>query len=174
MNEALAASQQKAFNTDVEKDAPDKQNTQEQQVKNNFNGHVLYEESLGFIPGSLRGKQDLRYVHAKVNKQYKSFNFTNEGILEIFEGSNLLQDLQLLHVSKPNKSIDIQFRAEDATNFFVLKHIEIRDKTIPFVRKGKRVLKVTVKGVHPEMSHDELMAELTPHIKHASSIKNTY
>lgn len=80
MNEALAASQQKASNTDVEKDAPDKQNTQEQQVKNNFNGHVLYEESLGFIPGSLRGKQDLRYVHAKVNKQYKSFNFTNEGI----------------------------------------------------------------------------------------------
>ena len=139
----------------------------------NYNSNLLYEESLGFIPGTLRGRQDPRYVFAKFHKQYKEFDFTNEDVLKVLEEADLLQYLQLLQISKPNKSIDIRFRTEDAADFFVSKHIEIRGKPVPFVRKAKRVLKVVIKGVHPEMTNDELLLELMPYIEHASSIRNS-
>ena len=44
--------------------------------------------------------------------------------------------LQQLQISKPNKSIDVFFRTEDAADFFVKKHIEIRGKPIPFTQKS--------------------------------------
>ena len=44
---------------------------------------------------------------------------------------------------------------------------------MPFVRKAKRVLKVVIKGVHPEMTNDELLLELMPYIEHASSIRTS-
>ena len=84
---------------------------------------------------------------------------------------NLLNYLRLLQISKPNKSIDIMFRKEDAADFFVNQHIEVRGKPLPFVRKAKRILKVTVKGVHPEMSNDLMLSELYQYITHASSIR---
>ena len=84
-----------------------------------------------------------------------------------------LQQLLILQISKPNKSIDVYFRTEDAADFFVKKHIEIRGKPIPFIRKAKRILKVTVKDVHPEITDDTLLYELQPFTEHCSSIKNT-
>ena len=51
-------------------------------------------------------------------------------------------------------------------DFFVNKHIELRGKPLPFVRKAKRILKVVVKGVHPQMSNDLLVSELLDYIKH--------
>ena len=155
-------------NHPTEKAIPEDNNNQ---VKN-FHSNLLYEENLEFIPGTLRGKQDPRYVFAKFNKKYKNFDFTNEDFLKILEEADLLKYLELLQISKTNKSVDIRFRTEDAADFFVSQHVEIRGKPIPFIRKAKRVLKVVIKGVHPEMTNDELMMELMPFIEHASSIRN--
>ena len=80
--------------------------------------------------------------------------------------------LQQLQISKPNKSIDVFFRTEDAADFFVKKHIEIRGKPIPFIRKAKRILRITVKGVNPEISDDMLLYELEPFNEHCSSVKH--
>ena len=106
------------------------------EVTNTGRRNLLYEECLGFIPNSLNGRQDPR-IH-----------FTNEDFLNIIEDMGLLQQLQILQISKPNKSADVLFRTEDAADFFVKKDIEIRGKPTPFIRKAKRILRVTVKGVH--------------------------
>ena len=151
---------------------PNTETAKEQQVKQP-NINLLYKECLGFISGIRNGKQDPRYVYAKFGKDYKDFDYTHEDVLDILEEANLLKYLQVLQISKPNKSIDIYFRTEDAANFFVHKHIEIRGKPIPFIRKAKRVLKVTIKGVHPDMSNDTLRSELFGYIEHVSSIKHT-
>ena len=58
---------------------PADQPSKEPQVKQQFNGNLLYEENLGFIPVSLRDIQDPRYVIAKFKKDYKHFDFFNEG-----------------------------------------------------------------------------------------------
>ena len=87
--------------------------TSPEEVKNtNQNPNLLYEESLGFIPGNSGGKSDPRYVFCKFKKEYQNFDFTNEDILECVEELNLLKYLQLLQISKPNKSIDIILRWE--------------------------------------------------------------
>ena len=112
------------------------------------------------------GNLDPRYVFCKSRKDYKEFDYTKENVLVYLEQNNLLQYLTLLQISKPNKSIDIVFRTEDAVDFFVNKHIELRGKPLPFVRKAKRILKVVVKGVHPQMSNDLLVSELLDYIKH--------
>ena len=151
---------------------PNTETAKEQQVKQP-NINLLYQECLGFIPGTRNGKQEPRYVSAKFSKDYKDFDYTHEDVLEILEEANLLKYLQVLQISKPNKSIDIYFRTEDAANFFVQKHVEIRGKPIPFIRKAKRVLKVTIKGVHPDMGNDTLRSELFGYIDHVSSIKHT-
>ena len=100
----------------VEAAIPDILPPEEKQVNNKPN--LLYEQSLGFIPGSLRGNQDPRYVYAKFPKNYKNFDYTHEDILQILEKADLLKYLQLLQISKPNKSIDVYFRTEDAVEFF--------------------------------------------------------
>ena len=66
------------------------------------------------------------------------------------------------------------FRTEDVADFFVNKHIGVRGKLLPFVRNAKRILKVMVKGVHPEMWNELLVSELFDYIKHVSSIRNSY
>ena len=150
---------------------PNTETAKEQQVKQP-NINLLYEECLGFILGARNGMQDLRYVYAKFKKDYKNFDYTYDDVLEILKEANLLKYFQVLQVFKPNKSIDIYFRTEDAANFFIEKHIEIRGKPIPFIRKAKKVLEVTIKGVHPVMSNDTLRSELFGYIEHVSSIKH--
>ena len=133
---------------------------------------LLYEQCLGFIPGALSGKRDPRYLYAKFPKDYKEFDFTYEEILEVLEEAHLLQHLEILQISKPNKSIDVYFTTEDAAQFFVNKHIEIRGKLIPFIRKAKRILKVTINGIHPDLTDDELRSELYEYVADISSIKH--
>ena len=70
-----------------------------------------------------------------------------------------------------NVAGDVFFQREDAADMFVKKHIVIRVKPIPFIRKAKRILRVIVKGVHPEISDDMLLYELEPFIEHCSSVK---
>ena len=147
----------------------DNTNLQENQEANQIKRrNLLYEECLGFIPNSM----DPRYAYAKSFKQYKDFDYTKEDFLTIIEELGLLQQLQILQISKPNKSIDVFFRAEDAADMFVKHHISISGKPIPFIRKAKRIWRVTVKGVHPEVSNDMLLYELEPFIEHCSSIKH--
>ena len=67
----------------------------------------------------MKGRQDPRYVYAKFMKQYKDFDYTNEDFLTIIEELGILQQLQVLQISKPNKSIDVFFRTEDAGDIFV-------------------------------------------------------
>ena len=149
---------------------PEALQPEEKQVNNKAN--LLYVESLGFIPGSLRGNQDARYVYAKFPKNYKNFDYTYKDILEILEKPDLLKYLQLLQISKPNKSIDVYFRTEDATVFSIINHIEIRGKPIPFIQKAKRVLRVMIKGVHPDLADDALRADLFDYVEHVSSIRH--
>ena len=111
-------------------------------------------------------------MYAKFYKQYREFDYTNEDFLNIIEEMDLLQQLQILQISKPNKSIDVYFRTEEAVDMFPKRHILIRGEPIPFIRKVKRILQVTVKGVHPEVSNDMLLYELEPFIEHCSSIKH--
>ena len=116
----------------------DNTNLQENQEANQIKRrNLLHEECLGFIPNSMKGRQDPRYVYAKFFKQYKDFDYTNEDFLNIIEELDLLQQLQILQISNPNKSIDVFFRTEDAADMFVKHHISIRGKPIPFIRKAK-------------------------------------
>ena len=143
-----------------------------QEVNITTRRNLLYEECLGFIPNSMKGRQDPRYVYAKFFKKDKDFDFTNKDFLNIIEEMGLLQQLQVLQISKPNKSIDVLFRTEDAADIFVKKHIEISGKPIPFIGKAKRIFRVTVKEVHPEVSDDMLLYELELYREHCSSIKH--
>ena len=159
-----AAAETESTAATVEKTTSNTETTNEEPPKTTkkqeFSGNLLYEESLGFVPGNHGGSHDPRYVFCKFRKDYKDFDYTNEDILKYLEEIDLLNYLRLLQISKPNKSIDIMFRTEDAADFFVNQHIEVRGKPLPFVRKAKRILKVIVKGVHPEMPNDLMLSEL--------------
>ena len=64
--------QEFAVESAVEAVEPEKTKTNTDTQVTNYNGNLLYEESLGFIPGTIRGRQDPRYVFAKFPKQYKN------------------------------------------------------------------------------------------------------
>lgn len=61
------------------------------------------------------------------------------------------------------------FRNEDAGDFLISKQVE----SMSLIRKAKRILKVTFKSVHPEMSNDELLHELIPYMENASPVRNS-
>ena len=73
VTEKAVEANQEARSTDTVKISSDNINAQKKQV-NKFFGNFLYEESLEFIPGTLRGKQDPRYVFAKFVKRYQDFD----------------------------------------------------------------------------------------------------
>lgn len=127
---------------------------------------------MGFIPGSLGGKWDPKYVYAKFPKEYKEFDYTRKDLLQILEEANLLKYLQLLQISKPNKSIDMYFSTEHAAEFFIGKPVEVSGKPIPFIRKAKRILWVTTKGIHPDLTDDELPADLYDYVESLSSTRH--
>ena len=154
------------------KETPTDASSKPESSQVNRDNNLLYEQCLGFIPGALSCKRDPRYLYAKFPKDYKDFDFTYEEVLEVLEEAQLLQYLEILQISKPNKSIDLYFTTEDAAQFFVNKHIEIRGKPIPFIRKAKRILKVTINGIHPDLTDDELRSELYEYIAEVSSIKH--
>lgn len=91
--------------------------------------------------------------------------------MDIIEDMGLLQQLQILEISKPNKREDIFFE-QRMLLISLLKNIEIRAKPILFIRKAKRILQVMVKGVHPEISNDMLFYELEPYVEHCSLIRH--
>ena len=131
---AAANTTETAANTVTEAATTDtqaaEQPTKDLEVKQQFNGNLLYEESLGSVPGAHVGSHDPRCVFAKFKKDYKEFDFTNEDILEKLEEMDLLKYLRLLQISKPNKSIDIMFKTEDTADFFVNQHMEVSETCV--------------------------------------------
>ena len=164
---ASDATQDKAKTT-----APD-ETTRPEKPQVNQGINLLYEQCLGFIPGSLSGKRDPIYIYGKFPKDYKEFDFTRKDISQILEEAKLLQYLEILKISKPNKSIDVYFSTEDAAQFFIDKHIETRGKPMPFIRKANRILRVTISGIHPDLTDDELRSDLYEYIANVSSIRHT-
>lgn len=116
--------------------------------------------------------KDPGYVYAKFPKEYKGFDYTHENLLQILEEANLLQYLELLQISKPKKSIDAYFSTADAAQFSIDKHVEIRGKPILFIWKANRILRVTINGIHPDLTDDELRAELYQYVENISTIRH--
>lgn len=117
--------------------------------------------------------KDPGYVYAKFPKEYKGFDYTHENLLQILEEANLLQYLELLQISKPKKSTDAYFSTADAAQFSIDKHVEIRGKPILFIWKANRILRVTINGIHPDLTDDELRAELYQYVENISTIRHT-
>lgn len=117
--------------------------------------------------------KDPGYVYAKFPKEYKGFDYTHENLLQILEEANLLQYLELLQISKPKKSIDAYFSTADAAQFSIDKHVEIWGKPILFIWKANRILRVTINGIHPDLTDDELRAELYQYVENISTIRHT-
>ena len=122
---------------------------------------------------SFRQKRSNIYIYGKFPKDYKEFDFTRKDISQILEEAKLLQYLEILKISKSNKSIDVYFSTEDAAQFFIDKHIETRGKPMPFIRKANRILRVTISGIHPDLTDDELRSDLYEYIANVSSIRHT-
>ena len=105
-------------------------------------------------------------------KNTKGFDYTHENLLQILEEANLLQYLELLQISKPKKSIDAYLSTADAAQFSIDKHVEIRGKPILFIWKANRILRVTINGIHPDLTDDELRAELYQYVENISTIRH--
>ena len=106
-----AAAETESTAATVEKTTSNTETTNEEPPKTTkkqeFNGNLLYEESLGFVPGNHGESHDPRYVFCKFRKYYKDFDYTNEDILEYLVEINLLNYLRLLQISKPNLSEEL-------------------------------------------------------------------
>ena len=60
-----------------------KTNVRKSRYKNlQFTWNLLHEESMGFIPDTLRGMQGPRYIFTKFCKDLKTFDFTDKDILK--------------------------------------------------------------------------------------------
>ena len=124
---------------------------------------------LSLAPSEINETQGMFMPSSPKNKE---FDYTHKDLLQILEEANLLKYLQLLQISKPNKSINVYFSTEHAAEFFIGKHVEVRGKPIPFIRKAKRILRVTIKGIHPDLTDDELPADLYDYVESLSSTRH--
>ena len=75
----------------------------------------------------------------------------HEDILRAIEEANLLEDLELLQVSRSNKSIEVRFNTETAAQHFVDGEIHINGSSYAFRRNAQRRLRVSIHGVHPNV-----------------------
>ena len=135
---------------------------------------LLYKEDLGFV----RTRKDPRYVFYRQDKS-KKFDVKNEDVLHCLEQLNLLEHLELLQVSRSNKSVEIRFDSEKAAQEFLCYDITIRGSTVIFRCNAFRRLRVSIHGVHPNVSDDALEYEMQNHFggvidirKDTSSYKN--
>ena len=71
--------------------------------------NLLYTEDLGYIP---------KYVFYRHGKS-KKFDLKNEDVLHAIEEQVPLQNLELLQVSRSNKSIEIMFDSKQTAQHFL-------------------------------------------------------
>ena len=120
--------------------------------------NLLYKEYLGFVPM----RQDPRYVFYRQDKS-KKFDIKNEDVFHCLEQLNLLEHLELLQVSRPNKSVETRFDTEHAAQDFLTCDITIRGSKVAFRCNAFRRLRVSIHGVHPNVSHAALEYEMQNH-----------
>ena len=118
--------------------------------------NLLYTEELGF----LRMRKDPRntfYRHPKNEK----FDVTNEDVLHVIEDAELLEHLELLQVSRSNKSIEVRFDSERVVQHFVGCEFSLNGNSFAFRSNAQRRLRVSIHGVHPNVSDAFLEYELS-------------
>ena len=134
-------------------DKPPTRYTVEGQLRN-----LLYKKDLGFVPMS----QDPRYVFYRQDKS-KKFDIKNEDVLHALEQIQLLENLELLQVSRSNKSVEIRFDSEKAAQDCLTYDITIRGSKVVFRCNAFRRLRVSIHGVHPNFSDAALEYEMQNH-----------
>ena len=85
----------------------------------------------------------------------------NEDVLHVIEEANLLEHLELLQVSRSNKLIKVRFDSEKAAQHFVDCAISLNGNSFAFWSKAQRRLRVSIHGVHPNISYPSLEYELS-------------
>ena len=134
-------------------DRPPTRSTVEGQREN-----PLYKEDPGFVPT----RKDPRYVFYRQDKS-KKFDVKNEDVLHCLEQLNLLEHLQLLQVSRSNKSVEMRFDTENAAQEFLSYDITIRGSKVVFRCNAFRRLRVSIHRVHPNVSDDAFEYEMQNH-----------
>ena len=128
--------------------------------------NLLYTEDLGYIP---MGK-DPRYVFYWHGKSQK-FDVKNEDVLQAIEEHGVLENLELLQVSRSNKSIEIRFNSEQTAQHFVDCEVKISGSSFRFRRNAQRRLRVSIHGVHPNVPDAALEYELLQYFGGVLEIK---
>ena len=118
--------------------------------------NLLYAEELGFLQ-MRNGPRYTFYWHPKSQK----FDVMNEDVLHVIEEANLLEHLELLQVSRSNKLIKVRFDSEKAAQHFVDCAISLNGNSFAFWSKAQRRLRVSIHGVHPNISYPSLEYELS-------------
>ena len=106
--------------------------------------------------------QDPRYVFYRQDKS-KKFDIKNEDVLHALEQIQLLENLELLQVSRSNKSVEIRFDSEKAAQDCLTYDITIRGSKVVFRCNAFRRLRVSIHGVHPNFSDAALEYEMQNH-----------
>ena len=128
--------------------------------------NLLYTEDLGLLPM----RKDPRYTFYRHPKKEK-FDEKHEDILRAIEEANLLEHLELLQVSRSNKSIEIRFNSEKAAQHFVDGEILLNGSSFAFQRNAQRRLRVSIHGVHPNVLDAALQYELLQYFGGVLEIK---
>ena len=128
--------------------------------------NLLYTEDLGYIPM----RKDPRYVFYRHGKSQK-FDVKNEDVLQAIEELGVLENLELLQVSRTNKSIEIKFDSEQTAQNFVDCEVKISGSSFPFRRNAQRRLRVSIHGVHPNVPDAALEYELLQYFGGVLEIK---
>ena len=121
--------------------------------------NLIYTEELGFLPM----RKDPRYTFYRHPKKEK-FDITNEDVLHVIEEADLLEHLELLQVSRSNKSIEVRFDSERAAQQFVGCEFSLNGNRFAFRSNAQRRLRVSIHGVHPSVSDASLEYELSQYI----------
>ena len=74
------------------------------------------------------------YCHEKPKK----FDIQNEDVLHVIKEQDLLEHLELLQVSRSNKSIEIRIDSEQAAQHFVDCDIRLNGNSFASQRNGQR------------------------------------
>ena len=122
------------------------------QVRDN----LLYTEDLGFFPM----RKDPRYTFYR-HPKHEKFDINNEDVLHVIEEADLLEHLELLQVSRSNKSIEVRFNTERAAQHFVGCDFSLNGDRFAFRSNAQRRLRVSIHGVHPNISDASLECELS-------------
>ena len=93
----------------------------------------------------------------------KKFEIKNQDVLHTLEQIHLLENLELLQVWQSNKSVEIRFDSGQATQEFPTCDITIWGSKVVFRCNAFRRLRVSIHGVHPNVSDAALEYEMQNH-----------